>query len=86
MPWVLEKIQHTAWTAKYGQQLHDTSRYDPYELSCIIEDRGDGVAYVSNATGKGRVPARNEFRQKLIDLGFERVRWVRVIDEQLVKK
>lgn len=87
MPWILEKIEYDAWTAKYGQDLYDTGRYDPYELACVIEDRGDGVALVSNASGNsGRIPSHNELRQMLIDLGFERVRWVRVVEEALKKK
>ena len=79
MPWILEKIEHAAWAAKYGRDLHDTSRYDPYDLACIIEDRGDRIAYISNAVGNGRIPNRGELQKILIDLGFERIRWVRVI-------
>ncbi|MDY0324801.1 MAG: hypothetical protein RBQ87_01340 [Candidatus Cloacimonadaceae bacterium] len=85
MPWILEKLEHPAWAAKYGPELRDTARYDPYELSCVIEDRGDGIAYVSNASsGNGKIPGRNELREILIGLGFQRVRWVRVVDECLV--
>ncbi|MDX9788880.1 MAG: hypothetical protein RBT11_19040 [Desulfobacterales bacterium] len=87
MPWILEKLEHPAWAAKYGPELRDTTRYDPYALSCVIEDRGDGVALVSNAAGNsGRIPAREELRGMLIDLGFSRVRWIRLIDEELQKK
>lgn len=84
MSWILEKLECPAWTAKYGSALHDIGRHDPYEFTCVIEDRGDGIAYVSHASGAGgRIPERAGLRRLLIDLGFERVRWIRVVDEVL---
>ncbi|MDX9785436.1 MAG: hypothetical protein RBT11_01575 [Desulfobacterales bacterium] len=86
MPWILEKLEHPAWAAKYGPELRDTTRYDPYELACVIEDRGDGIAYISNASGgQGRLPDRSDLRNMLINLGFIKVRWIRVIEEDLIK-
>lgn len=86
MPWVLEKIKHPAWTAKFGHDLHDTGRHDPYGLACVIEDRGDGIAYLSNATGNGKLPSHHELFKMLAALGFQRIRWVRAIDEKLVRE
>jgi len=45
-----------------------------------------GVAYISNATGKGtRIPKRNELKSKLSEMGFTKMRWVRIVEEELIK-
>ena len=83
MPWVIEKIEHNCYAAKFGERLESTERYDPYYFSCIIEDVGNGIALISNATGDFRVSGRNELENKLVELGFTQVRWVRVVTRTL---
>ena len=87
MPWIIEPINHKSYTAKYGECLKDTCRYDPYEMSCVIEDRGDGIAYIENASGKiNKIPSMKDFRKKLKELGFKKARWIRIVDIDISDK
>jgi len=45
----------------------------PYEFACVIQDVGDGVALICNASGEA--PARKDLGEKLKALAFDRVRW-----------
>lgn len=81
--WIIEPIQNKAFALKWGPDLEDTNRYDPYEFSCIVEDVGDGIALIGNASGFPVID-RQSLREKLIALGFKEVRWVRVVSKKLV--
>lgn len=84
MPWHITEIKNRSFTAKYGAVLTDI-RHDPIDFCCVIEDAGSGVAYVQNAYGVGgRIPAKEDLRKKLIELGFTRVRWIRVVETELM--
>jgi len=79
--WVLEPIEGRAFLAKHGKQLESTTNLDPYEFACVIQDVGDGVALICNASGEA--PARKDLGEKLKRFGFNRVRWVRVVERKL---
>ena len=83
MPWVIEKIENECFAGKYGPNLKNTKRFDEYEFSCVIEDAGNGVALIHNASGNGKIKDRADLEQKLIDMGFVEVRWIRVVRHKL---
>jgi hypothetical protein len=65
--------------AKYG---------DPYTWAAEIEDRGDGLAYISALRGEVRLNRDliNEIGNLLRDKGFKRVEWDRTISNDRRKR
>jgi hypothetical protein len=84
--WIFEEIKRPAYFARWGPDLVDTDRYDPFTLSCLILDMGDGIAYAAGAVGNSRLPSRDDFMEKLRELGFRKVRWIRVAEFDLEKR
>ncbi len=82
-PGTLPEIEGPAYKAKCGSSLKSSGRYDPYEFSCVIEDAGDGIALITNASGAIPTAYRNDFWHKLKAMGFSMVRWVRVVERAL---
>lgn len=81
--WVIEKAKGQAYKAKWGKELKSTDRFDSYEFSCVIEGMGDGIALVENASGNAPISDRSGFFKALKELGFKKVRWIRIIEKDL---
>lgn len=80
MLWTIKPNRERSFKAYFGGNTDD---HDKYSFVCTIEDYGNGLAFISAATGDRTIPARKELNEKLKQLGFTRVRWIRVVEKEL---
>jgi len=84
MGWVIEKNLSVSYRCRYGPELKSTTRLDPFEFGCVVEDSGDGIAVVRMAVGPGKgIPGLKQFMQEFKNLGFTELRGERIIRVKL---